>query len=121
MTYAKVTKVKQTEDSRVTTYSYMKTTQEFLDCKDEVDKICKSIKRLFDTVSGALKEIIMSDPSGRLVDQYKYCLKHTISVALDEVDVFIKKYDISDEAEVNLLRSQVTNLLDGVEEIFNQG
>lgn len=121
MTNLKVTTTKQTEYGRKTTITYIKATQEFLDCKDEVDKICKSIRRLLDSVDGILKELITSDPSGKLVEQYKYCLKHTITVALDDVDVFIDKYSISDETAVSLLRTPVVNLLDGVDELFNQG
>ena len=37
------------------------------------------------------------------------------------VDDLIEKYHITDETEVGLLRSPVINLMDGAEELFNQG
>lgn len=117
----RVTTITKTADSTTKTYIYMKTTQDFLDCKDEVDKICKSIKRLLDNVDKTLKEIIISDPAGKLVEQYKYCLKHTVLVALDDVDTLIEKYHITNETEVGLLRNPIINLMDGAEELFNQG
>lgn len=57
----------------------------------------------------------------KIQEQYKYCLKHTIAIGVDDVDKLIEKYKVTDDEEIKLLKEEVINLLDDVDALFNQG
>lgn len=97
------------------TYKICYVTSEYLKCKDEVNKICQSIMRTISSVKEVLEIVISSDTTGQLKAQYQYCLKLTISIALDDVDELIKKHNVVEEKEIMLLREAVLNLQDDVE------
>ena len=68
-----------------------------------------------------MKVIIMFESLGKLVEQYKYCLKYTILITLDNIDGLVEKYSITEETAVILFSGPVINLLIGVDELFNKG
>lgn len=101
-------------------YNVMRVSQQYIDCKKEVEKICFSIKRLIASTKTVLEEVILVSTSEQIREQYKYCLKHTVSIALDDVDRLIEEYNVTDEDEIKTLREEVINLLDDVDALFNQ-
>lgn len=109
------------ETKQGTVFKVMVVSQEYTNCKSAVDKVCLSIKKLIASTEGVLKNVIPADATGQIQEQYKYCLKHTISIALDDVDKFIEKYNVTSDEEIKTLRAEVIKLLDDVDALFNQG
>ena len=109
------------ETKNYTVFKVMQVTQQYLNCKKDVEKICWSIKKLISSTGKVLEDVIPADTKGKIREQYQYCLKHTISIALDDVDKLIEKHNVTDEEEIKTLREEVTNLLDDVDALFNQG
>ena len=64
--------------------------------------------------------MIPTDVTNQIQEQYKHCLRETINIALDDVDKLIKKYAITKEYEVEMLRDSIVDLLDDVEDILHQ-
>lgn len=103
-----------------TVIKIMVVSQEYINCKKEVDKVYWSVKKLIASTEGVLKNVIPADATGQIQEQYKYCLKHTVSIALDDVDKFIEEYNVTSNGEIKTLRDEVINLLDDVDALFNQ-
>ena len=112
-------RISETQQSAVC--KVMVVSREYTDCKQAVDKVCMSIKKLIASTEGVLKNVIPDDVTGQIHEQYKYCLKHTISIALEDVDKFIEEYNITSDEEIKTLRAEVIKLLDDVDALFNQG
>lgn len=108
----------ETKQSMV--FKVMVVSHEYTNCKKAVDKVCMSIKKLIASTTTVLEDVIPTDGAGQLQEQYKWCLKHTISIALDDVDKFIEEYNVTDDEEIKTLRAEVINLLDDVDALFNQ-
>lgn len=113
--------MKNTETQTGTTFKVMMVSQEYINCKKDVDKLCLSIKKLMASIGSVLADVIADDTTGQLQEKYKHCLKHTIMIALDDVDKLIAKHHITSDEEMQTLKETITDLLDGVEELFNQG
>ena len=109
------------ETKQGTVFKVMVVSQEYTNCKKAVDKVSMSIKKLISSTQKVLEEVIPVDGTGQLQEQYKYCLKHTISIALDDVNKFIEEYNVTSDEEIKTLRAEVINLLDDVEALFIQG
>ena len=109
-----------TETKRGTTYEVVLVSQNYVACAEKVDRVCLSIKKLLASIGTVLEEVIPSDATGQIREKYEHCLKHTISIALDDVDELIEQHCITSEKEVDLLRGKVINLLDDVERAFHQ-
>lgn len=111
---------KNAETQTKTVFKIMVVSQEYINCEKAVDKVSWSIKKLIASTEGVLKNVILTNGAGQLQEQYKYCLKHTISVALDDVDKFIEQYNVTKDEEIKTLREKIINLLDDVDALFNQ-
>lgn len=101
-------------------FTVMQVSQKYIDCKKEVEKITLSIRKLIASTKNVLEKVNSVGTSEQIQNQYKYCLKHTISFALDDVDRLIEEYNVTDDEEVKDLREKVINLLDDVEALFNK-
>lgn len=116
---------KNSETTRITEYKKFKVimvSQEYCDCKKEVvENISMSIKKLIASTGIVLERVISADVVDKIQEQYKYCLKHTIAIGVDDVDKLIEKYKVTDDEEIKLLKEEVINLLDDVDALFNQG
>jgi hypothetical protein len=119
MNYTKISETKHENNEATITYHYVRVSKAYMDCKLEVDAICKSVERILNNLDNGLIEIIKSDPSSELMYQYKSCFSRTLSIASNTIDESIKKYNISDEVELNLLKRGFNKLLDKVENVFN--
>lgn len=111
---------RSSESKQKTVFKVMMVSQEYINCKKAVDKISLSIKKLIASTRTVLDEIFPADVVGQIQEQYKYCLKHTISIALDDVDKFIEEYNVRGDEEIKTLRAEVVDLLDDVDALFNQ-
>lgn len=111
---------KISEKKQRTVFEVMTVSQEYLNCKKSVERISLSIKKLIASTGRIFEEVIPAGVAGRLGEQYKYCLKRTISIALDDVDKFIEEYNVTSDEEIKILREEVIKLLDDVESLFNQ-
>ena len=109
------------ETKQGTVFKVMTVSQKYIDCKKDVDKVCMAIKKLLTSTRAVLEEVIPDDATGQIREKYKHCLKHTIAIALEDVDKFIEKHDVTSDEEVKTLRDEVINLLDDVDALFNQG
>ena len=116
MKYSKVTP----ETKRGTTFEVVLVSHNYVACAEKVDKVCLSISKLLVSIGTVLEEVIPVDATGQIREKYEHCLKHTISIALDDVDELIEQHCITSEKEINLLRGKVINLLDDVERVFHQ-
>ena len=108
------------ETKQDTVFEVVLVSQNYLACEKKVDRVCLSIKKLLASIGTVLEEVIPVDATGQIREKYEHCLKLTISIALDDVDEFIEQYGITSEKEIKMLRDKVINLLDDVEQLFNQ-
>ena len=111
---------RKSETKQGTVFNVMVVSQEYLNCKKAVEKVGMSIKKLIASIQTVFENVIPMDRTGQLQEQYKYCLKHTVSVALDDVDKFIEEYNVTRDYEIKTLRAEIINLLDDVDALFNQ-
>lgn len=113
--------IKSTEAQTGRVYKVMMVSQEYINCKKDVEKLQWSVKKLMASLDGVLTNVIFGDTSGQIQEKYKHCLKHTIFIALDDVDKLIEKHNVTSNEEIQELRASVTDLLDDVDKLFNQG
>lgn len=111
--------IKNTETKIGRTYKVVMVSQEYVNCKKDVDKLCGTIKRLMSSLDGVLTEIVNNNTAGQLQEKYKHCLRHTIMIALDDVDKLIQQHNVTGDEEIDILRETITKLLDDVEKLFN--
>ena len=111
---------RSSETKQRTVFKVVTVSQEYINCKKEVDKISLSIKKLIASTRTVLENVIPTDVTNQIQEQYKHCLRETINIALDDVDKLIKKYAITKEYEVEMLRNSIVDLLCDVEDIFHQ-
>lgn len=109
------------ENQTGTVIKVITVSQEYINCKKDVDKFYWSIKKLIDSVKSVSKDVIFDGAEGQIMEKYKHCLKYTIAIALEDVDEAIDHYRVKNDEEVLLLRQIVANLYDDVEALFNQG
>lgn len=94
------------------TYKAVVVSPEYALCEEEVESICFSIKRLITTIRNTLDEVATTDTAGQVQQMYMNSLKHTISIALDDVEKLIEKHHVTNEQEIMVLKSKVTDLWD---------
>ena len=111
---------RSSEKKQSTVFKVVTVSQEYINCKKEVDKISLSIKKLIASTRTVLENVIPTDVTNQMQEQYKHCLRETIKIALDDADKLIKKYAITKEYEVEMLRNSIVDLLCDVEDIFHQ-
>lgn len=111
---------RSSETKQRTVFKVVTVSQEYINCKKEVDKISLSIKKLIASTRTVLENVIPTDVTNQMQEQYKHCLRETIKIALDDADKLIKKYAITKEYEVEMLRNSIVDLLCDVEDIFHQ-
>ena len=111
----------KTENQERITLKVMVATQEYFNCKKDVDEVALSIKKFTSSIDGVLTKVIKDNTDGQLQKEYKHCLKQTIMIALGEVDNLIQQHHITSDEEIECLREAITNLQDDVDELFNQG
>lgn len=108
------------ETKQGTVFEVVLVSKNYFACEKKVDRVCLAIKKLLWSIGTVLEEVIPADATGQIHEKYEHCLKHTISIALDEVDKLIEQHCITSEKEINMLRGKVISLLDDVEQLFNQ-
>ena len=111
---------RSTETKEGTEFIFREVSEGFIKCEKEVNELCRSIKKLIYSTRGVLEDVIPTDTTNQIQEQYKHCLRETIKIALDDADKLIKKYAITKEYEVEMLRDSIVDLLDDVEDILHQ-
>ena len=106
--------MKNTEFTTIENYTFKKVvvSPEYVMCEDEVEKICFSIKRLITSIKNTLDEILTDDKTGQVHQMYLDSLKDTITIALKDVEMLIEKNHVTNEEEIMVLKSKVTDLWD---------
>ncbi|MCI5878369.1 MAG: hypothetical protein MRZ93_08210 [Lachnospiraceae bacterium] len=111
---------RSTETKEGTVFIFREVSEGFFKCEKEVDKISGSIKKLIYSTRGVLENVIPTDVTNQMQEQYKHCLRETINIALDDTDKLIKKYAITRDYEIEMLKEPILDLLDDVEDILHQ-
>lgn len=111
---------RSSETKQRTVFKVVTVSQEYINCKKEVDKISLSIKKLIASTRTVLENVIPTDVTNQMQEQYKHCLRETINIALDDTDKLIKKYAITRDYEIEMLKEPILDLLDDVEDILHQ-
>ena len=55
-------------------------------------------------------EVVTKDNVNQLVPEYMNCLMRTIRIAVEDVHKLIQKHHITDEKEIEMLESKITEL-----------
>lgn len=92
------------------TYKRVVVSPEYAMCEDEVESICFSIKRLITSIKNTLDKILPDDTTGQVQQMYLDSLKKTITIALEDVEKLIEKNHVTNEQEIMVLKSKVTDL-----------
>lgn len=91
---------------------------EYVQCEDEVERIGYSIRRLIDSVKNMFDEVVTKDNVNQLVPEYMNCLMRNIRIAVEDVHKIIQKHHVTDEKEIEMLESKITEMFDEVTDGF---
>ena len=90
----------------------VKYSQEYSRCEVEVRGICNSVNNLIWSVQSILTDIIPAETLDEVRHLYIDSLMKAIHFAIEDVEKLIQKNNVTDENEVNSLKSMIAVFLD---------